>query len=63
MAMLKNKEIKNLGKEELKKRLKELERELMKINSQRATKANIENPGRIKEIKKTRARILTQLNK
>jgi len=35
----------------------------MKINSQRATKANIENPGRIKEIKKTRARILTQLNK
>ncbi|OIO41521.1 50S ribosomal protein L29 [Candidatus Pacearchaeota archaeon CG_4_9_14_3_um_filter_31_7] len=63
MAILKNKEIKNLGKEELKKRLKELERELMKINSQRATKANIENPGRIKEIKKTRARILTQLNK
>ena len=63
MAILKNKEIKNMGEEELKKKLKDLRKELMKINSQRATKANIENPGKIKQIKKTVAKILTQIKK
>jgi large subunit ribosomal protein L29 len=61
MAILRIKEIKNMGKAELKKKLDELKKELMKVSSQRATKANIENPGKIKEIRRTIAKILTQL--
>ena len=59
MAVLKNKDIKGMGKEELGKRLKELNLELIKSRSQRAQNAAV----RTKEIKKAVARIFTQLNK
>lgn len=61
MSILKPKEIKVISKEELEKKLKDLRLELMKANSQRATKTNPENPGKIKEIRRTIARINTQL--
>jgi len=55
----KNKELKQMEKAQLESKLKELKIELMKINTQKSTGSNPENPGRIKQIKKTIARILT----
>ncbi len=51
-----------MSKEELEKKLKELKEELMKIYAQTKLKRPIKNPGRIKEIRRTIARILTYLN-
>ncbi|PIU75998.1 50S ribosomal protein L29 [Candidatus Pacearchaeota archaeon CG06_land_8_20_14_3_00_35_12] len=63
MVILRNKDIKNMSKEELDKKLKELNLELMKMSAQRATHTTPTNPGKIKEIKKTIAKIFTKLNK
>ena len=59
MAVLKNKEIKNIGKEELNAKLKDLKLELIKSKAQRAQGTAVKT----KEIKKAIARILTYLNK
>ena len=59
--MVKKKELKQLDKKGLKSKLEELKRDLMKINAQRSSGASIENPGRIKHIKKTIARIKTYI--
>ena len=58
MAVLKNKDIKGMRAEELNKKLKELNLELIKSRSQRAQGATIKT----KEIKKAIARILTHFN-
>ena len=59
MAIIKTKQIKGMKPEDLNSRLKELKLELLKemgnVKMGRATK----NPGKIKEIKKAIARILT----
>jgi len=52
-------QLKNLGEKELNQRLDELKRELMRLQSQVATRTIPEKPGRIKQIRKTLARILT----
>ena len=59
MAIIRKKELKNLTKEELEKKLKELEIELIKSKSQKTMHGATL---KIKEIKKTIARILTHLN-
>jgi len=59
MAILKKKKIRELNRKELKNKSEELMKELMKAKAQSASKVNPENPGRIKEIKKTIARINT----
>jgi ribosomal protein L29 len=59
MAVLKNKDIKGMNAEELKKKLKELSLELIKSRLQRAQGTALKT----KEIKKTIARILTHENK
>ena len=56
---MKYKEIKNLGKEELEKRLKDLKLELIKSRSQKAQGTIVKT----REIKKTIARILTHTHK
>lgn len=61
MAIQKKKELKQMNKESLKSNLDELKKELMKLNTRRAT-GSLDNPGKIKQIKKTIARILTLLN-
>jgi len=58
MAVLKNKDIKNMNSDDLNKRLKDLKLELIKSRSQRAQGAAIKT----KEIKKAIARILTHQN-
>ena len=59
MAVLKAKEARKLNEEELEKRLEDLKKELMKLKSQVSGGSQAENPGRMKAIKRTIARLLT----
>jgi len=59
MAILKAKEAKKLNEEELEKRIQELKKELMKLKSEASGGSQAENPGRIRAIKRTIARLLT----
>ena len=61
--MVKKKELKQLNKEALNSKIEELKKDLMKINAQRSSGSSIENPGRIKHIKRTIARIITYSKK
>ena len=57
---MKAKEIRELSSQELEEKLKELKAELFNLRFQLAT-GQLENPMRIKEVKKTYARIKTIL--
>jgi len=59
MAIYKTKELRAMSKEELKEKLKQLEVELRKEKGAVASGTKPENPGKIREIRKTIARILT----
>ncbi|MBU5678570.1 MAG: 50S ribosomal protein L29 [Candidatus Aenigmarchaeota archaeon] len=59
MAIIKKKELKNLSEEELDKRLADLRLELAKERAAAYVGA-AKNPGKIREIKRTVARILTR---
>ena len=59
MAILRPKEISKLSQKERNDKLTELKKELMKSRSQIASKTMPENPGRIREIRRTIARIKT----
>ncbi|MDP7506023.1 MAG: 50S ribosomal protein L29 [Candidatus Woesearchaeota archaeon] len=61
--MLKNKELRTINPRELKTKLEDLRRELIKLNVQKSTGTSAKNPKQIKIIKKTIARILTLLQK
>lgn len=61
--VLKIKEIKSMSKEDMKNRLDELRKELIKLNAQIATGTTPKSPGQLKQIKKTIARILTVLER
>lgn len=63
MVILRNKEIKEMNKEQLNSKMFELNRELIKYKSQVAMGTLPENPGRIRSIKKTIARIKNKMNK
>ena len=59
--MVKKNEIKQLDPQGLKSKLEDLNKDMIKINSQRHSGSSIENPGRIKHIKRTIARIRTYI--
>ena len=59
MAILRSEEIRDLSIEEMKERVRELKNELLRERAIIASGGAPENPGRIKEIKRTIARILT----
>ncbi len=59
---MKVKEIRVMNELELENRSAELKKELMKINSQIAIGTLPKNPGKIKDMKRTIARILTIKN-
>jgi len=63
MSILKKSELKQASKENLNNKLEELKKELMRLNAQVSTGTPPENPGKIRLIKRTIAKILTQLNK
>ncbi len=58
---MKIKEIRNMPDEELKKKLLELEEELVKNYAESASGTQVKSPGKIKQIKKTKARLKTVL--
>jgi large subunit ribosomal protein L29 len=61
MAIIQRNELKKMSIEQLQEKKVELQKEMVKINAQLSTKTTPENPGRIKAIKKTIARIYTQV--
>ncbi len=61
MAIIKKKQLKQMNDSELSTRLSELRLEMAKERGQIAIGGTPSNPGRIKEIKRTIARILTQI--
>lgn len=61
MAIIKKNDFKQMDDGSLKKKLDDLKKEMVKINAQVSTGTPPENPGRVREIKKMIARILTRL--
>ena len=62
MAKIKARELRKLSKEELNNKVKDLRKDLIKINAQRSTGTAVENPGKIKQVRKAIARIFTVMN-
>ena len=62
MAILRSKEIWDMEVDEIQDKLVELRAELSKNVSKSADAGVIENPGKIRELKRTIARVLTILN-
>ena len=61
MAIIKKSELKVMKAEDMKNKLVELKKELMKFNAQIAIKIVPENAGKISEVKRTIAKINTKL--
>jgi large subunit ribosomal protein L29 len=59
---MKFKDIKSSSKEELKSRLIELKKELIKTNAQIASGTTPKSPGQVKQLKKNIAKILMALS-
>lgn len=59
MAIVRAKEIREMSDEQVEKQLKDLRNELLKERAITATGGAPENPGRIRELRRTIARILT----
>ena len=62
MAIIKKNELKQMDPKTRETKLAELNKELIKVNAQVAMGTIPENPGRIREIKKTIARLHTSKN-
>ncbi len=62
MAIIKKKQLKEMTTTDLINRYNELNLELSKERGQMAIGGAASNPGRIKEIRRTLARILTEIN-
>ncbi|MEF8779552.1 MAG: 50S ribosomal protein L29 [Haloferacaceae archaeon] len=59
MAILYPEEIRDMTPAEREVELEELETELLNVRAQQATGAQLENPGRLRELRRTIARIKT----
>lgn len=59
MAVIRKKEMKTMGKQELEKKLEELKIELAKEKASAFVGGSVKNPGKIKDIRRTIARIKT----
>ncbi|MEK6951577.1 MAG: 50S ribosomal protein L29 [Nanoarchaeota archaeon] len=62
MSLIKKNELKNINVLAINEKISEFNKELMKLNTQRAVGTAIENPGRIRLLKRTIARLLTVQN-
>lgn len=63
MAVMRKQELRETTSEELKKKLAEIEQEILAEYGARKTTGKPSNPGRYRELRKLRARIKTILNK
>ena len=57
--IIKKNELKTMGIEKINDKITELRKELMKARAKSASKVSPENPGKVKEIRRTIARMLT----
>ncbi|HDJ21921.1 MAG TPA: 50S ribosomal protein L29 [Candidatus Bathyarchaeota archaeon] len=62
MALLKMREIREMSREERLEKLQELRTELTKLKTMIKAGGAVENPGRVRALKRSIARILTSLN-
>ena len=62
MPILRMDDIRDMDTEERQERLQELRTELIKIKTMIRAGGSVENPGRVKALRKTIARILTVMN-
>ncbi len=62
MALLKMREIREMSREERLDKLQELRTELTKLKTMIKAGGAVENPGRVRALKRSIARILTSLN-
>ncbi|NTV24257.1 MAG: 50S ribosomal protein L29 [Nanoarchaeota archaeon] len=60
---MKTSELKSKSNQELETQLSELQKELIKLNTQVATGTTLKSPGQVKKVKKSIARLMTQLQK
>ena len=63
MAIIKKNEMASTSADELRKKMRELQTETVKENAQRALGTTPKNPGRIREMRRTIARIKQKLAK
>ncbi len=59
MAILRMSQIREMAPEEREKRLNEMKTELSKLRTMISAGGSVENPGRVKELRKTIARLKT----
>jgi len=59
MAILRMREIREMTSDERRKKLEELQTELSRLRAMVRAGGSIQNPGRIRELRRTIARILT----
>ena len=59
MPILRMSQIRDMSREEQERRLAEFRTELSKVNTMIQAGGSIENPGRVKALKRTIARVLT----
>lgn len=62
MAIIRKNELKQMNESQINERLTALKKEMMRYNAQIAVGTTPENPGRVRELKKTIARLLTILH-
>ncbi len=62
MSIIKKNELKNLSIGAINEKISELNKELMKLNTQRAVGTTIESPGKVKLLRRTIAKLLTVQN-
>ena len=63
MAILKMKKLREMKRDELDEKLKELRMELIKAKGSSEVGGTVKNPGKIREIKRTIARIMLMKSK
>jgi large subunit ribosomal protein L29 len=62
MAIIRAKEIRKLSESEYTGKLSELKKELLKLRAQKSAGSTPENPGKIKALRRTIARMITIFN-
>jgi len=63
MTLLRFAEVTKMKREDIEAKLKDFKKELIKINAQIAIGSAIENPGKVKELRRTIARLNMVLHK
>jgi len=62
MAIISKEDMKGMSNKDRISKIEELKRELIKENAQIATGTTPKSPGKVREIKKTIARLITKIN-